>query len=61
MKKRRTRCIKNPAAHLLVRRAKRSLDRKKIDAICVKFSALPVLDSRPPEEILGYDQYGVPR
>jgi antitoxin VapB len=50
-----------PAAHRLVRRAKRSLDRKKIDAICAKISALPVLDARTPDEILGYDEYGIPR
>ena len=44
-----------------VRKTGRPLDRKKIDAICAKIAALPVLDSRTPDEILGYDEYGVPR
>jgi antitoxin VapB len=44
-----------------VRKTLRPLDRKKIDAICAKVSALPVLDARTPDEILGYDEYGVPR
>ena len=39
----------------------RPLDRKKIDAIRARVSALPVLDARTPDEILGYDEYGVPR
>ncbi len=40
---------------------KKPLDQKKIDAICAKLAALPVLDSRTPDEILGYDSFGVPR
>ena len=44
-----------------VMKTERPLNRKKIDAICAKIAALPVLDSRTPGEILGYDQYGVPR
>jgi antitoxin VapB len=44
-----------------VRNARRPVDRKKVDAVCAKIGALPVLDSRSPEEILGYDDRGVPR
>jgi antitoxin VapB len=39
----------------------RPLDRKRIDAISAKVTTLPVLDARTPDEILGYDKYGVPR
>ena len=44
-----------------VRKTGRPLNRKKIDAIRARVSALPVLDARTPDEILGYDEYGVPR
>ena len=44
-----------------IRTRSRSLDRKKLEAICSEFAALPVLDTRPPEEILGYDESGIPR
>ena len=42
-----------------VRRPK-PIDRKKIDAICARIAALPVLDPRSPDEILGYDEFGLP-
>ena len=38
-----------------------TLDRKKIDAVCAGIAALPVLDRRSPDEILGYDAFGIPR
>jgi len=37
------------------------IDRKKIDALLEKMRALPMLDTRSPEEILGYDEFGLPR
>jgi len=37
------------------------IDRKKIGALLEKMRALPVADSRSPNEILGYDQFGLPR
>ena len=40
---------------------RKPIDQKRIDAICAKLAALPVLDSRTPDEILGYDSFGVPR
>jgi antitoxin VapB len=55
MKKPRAGGKKNPD------KVKQRLDRKKVDAICEKVRALPVHDSRTPDEILGYDEYGVPR
>ncbi len=32
----------------------RPLDRTRVDAICARIGALPVIDARTPEEILGY-------
>jgi len=46
MKKPRAGEINNPMAHQPVRRTQQPIDRKKVDAICAKVSALPVLDSR---------------
>lgn len=37
------------------------LNRKAIDAVCGKLAALPVIDARTPDEILGYDAFGIPR
>jgi antitoxin VapB len=31
------------------------------DTIARECAVLPVRDSRPPDEILGYDEHGVPR
>jgi hypothetical protein len=50
-KKNRTLDVKN----------QKPLDREKIDAICAGIASLPVLDSGTPDEILGYDEFGVPR
>ena len=44
-----------------VRRARQPIDREKIDALCARAQALPVLDPRTPDEILGYDDFGIPR
>jgi len=38
----------------------RPIDWKKVDAITRKIAALPVLDSRSDDEILGYDEFGIP-
>jgi len=43
-----------------IRAVKKPIDREKIDAICAKFASLPVLDPRTPDEILGYDEFGLP-
>jgi antitoxin VapB len=39
----------------------KSIDRKKIDALLEKMRALPIADSRSSDEILGYDEFGLPR
>lgn len=43
-----------------VRQLPKPIDRKKIDAMCARVAALPVLDPRSPDEILGYDEFGLP-
>jgi antitoxin VapB len=46
-------------------RVKRSRHRlslaDELDTIAKQCAALPVLDSRTPDEILGYDEHGLPR
>lgn len=41
---------------------KQELDRMKsdIDEILRRVDSLPILDSRPEDEILGYDEHGLP-
>jgi antitoxin VapB len=39
---------------------KKPWNQEKIDAILAEFDALPVLDPRTPDEILGYDEFGLP-
>jgi len=39
----------------------RPIDWDKVDAISREIAALPVLDSRTNDEILGYDEFGIPR
>ena len=34
---------------------------EELDQIALRCAALPVLDDRPPEAILGYDEHGLPR
>jgi antitoxin VapB len=46
-------------------RVKRARHRRsladELDAIGKQCAALPVLDSRTPDEIVGYDEHGLPR
>jgi antitoxin VapB len=37
------------------------INRERIDALCARINALPVRDSRSADEILGYDEFGIPR
>ncbi len=34
---------------------------ERVEAIARRSAARPVLDSRTPDEIIGYDEFGVPR
>ena len=38
-----------------------SLNRTKIDALSAKIGSLPVRDARTGDEIIGYDDFGLPR
>lgn len=38
----------------------RPLNRARVDALTAKMAALPVIDARSPDEILGYDASGIP-
>jgi len=40
------------------RHARRTMQRD-IDEILKRVDALPIVDERPEDEILGYDQYGI--
>ena len=42
------------------RQTPKPIDRKKLDEILARFDALPVLDPRSPDEIIGYDEFGLP-
>jgi antitoxin VapB len=44
-----------------LRKTRQPLNRAKVDALCAGLAALPVFDARRPEEILGYDAFGIPR
>jgi antitoxin VapB len=37
------------------------IDREKVAELLAYFDSLPVDDPRTPDEIIGYDEYGVPR
>jgi hypothetical protein len=51
-------------AHALedkIQKTGRPFNRTKVDALCARIGALPVADARTSEEILGYDEFGIPR
>lgn len=43
-----------------IRRGEPSIDRAAIDALLARFDALPVFDDRSADEIIGYDENGLP-
>jgi len=42
------------------RRKKGRVDRKKLAELLAYFDSLPVDDPRSPDEIIGYDEHGLP-
>ncbi len=46
--------------HEQLKRGEHPWDAAAIDATIARFNALPVLDDRTDEEILGYDEHGLP-
>ncbi len=43
-----------------LKRGEKPFDRAAVDALIRRFAALPVLDDRSDDEILGYDENGLP-
>lgn len=43
-----------------LKRGERPWDDAKIDAAIKRYNALPLFDTRTPDEILGYDENGLP-
>ena len=41
--------------------ARRTFDDPRVKAIIARVSALPLLDNRTADEIIGYDEFGVPQ
>ena len=52
---------KTAIAEGVVAPPKRRVDMNKIREILARIDALPVLDPRPADEILGYNEHGLPR
>ena len=55
-----TRALRDRLSRLRRERVRRSLA-DELDEIARHCASLPLLDSRAPDEILGYDEHGVPR
>jgi antitoxin VapB len=55
-----TRALRDRLARLRRERAHRRLA-DELDEIALRCARLPVLDARAPDEILGYDEHGLPR
>ena len=55
-----TRALRERLARLRRGRGKRRLA-DELNEIALRFASLPVLDPRTPDEILGYDDGGLPR
>ncbi len=55
-----TNALRDRLARIKRERSKRRLA-DELDAIAEHCASLPVRDSRSPEEILGYDESGLPR
>lgn len=55
-----TQALRDRLARVRRERTERRLA-DQLDEIALRCSRLPVLDSRTPDEILGYDEHGLPR
>jgi antitoxin VapB len=54
-----TKALRDRLARVRRERSRRRLA-DELDSIALHCARLPVLDPRPPEEILGYDDHGLP-
>jgi antitoxin VapB len=48
------------AAGLFVAAPRRPFDKAKVKAIIARVAGLPILNERSADEIIGYDEHGVP-
>jgi len=55
------RAVEERLAKLGPRRRKGRVDHKKLAEVLAYFDSLPVDDPRSPNEIIGYDEHGVPK
>jgi antitoxin VapB len=55
------RAVDERLAKLGPERKKGRIDRKRLAEILAYFDSLPVDDPRSPDEIIGYDEHGVPQ
>jgi antitoxin VapB len=55
------RAVDERLARIEARPKQGRIDRKKLAEILARFDSLPVDDPRSPDEIIGYDEHGVPR
>jgi antitoxin VapB len=46
--------------HETLKRGRKQTDRAALDALVERFRMLPVLDSRTPDEIIDYNENGLP-
>jgi antitoxin VapB len=51
--------LRDRLEHEQRRRGKR-IDRARIDEVVAGIAALPVVDPRSPDELIGYDDFGLP-
>jgi antitoxin VapB len=49
------------ARGLLPKRTRRAIDMDALNAIVERAASRPVLDPRTPDEIIGYDEFGIPQ
>jgi antitoxin VapB len=49
------------ARGLLPPRARKPIDMNTVNAIIERYARRPVLDPRAPEEIIGHDEFGIPK
>jgi antitoxin VapB len=42
------------------RRRGKTIDRAQVDEIVRRIAALPIVDDRSPDELIGYDEHGLP-
>ncbi len=55
-----TKAVRDRLERIKRARHRRSLA-DELDTIGQECAALPILDPRPPDEIVGYDEHGLPR